>query len=179
MLNRASFALILLTLVACGASEDPLPKGEIVPMKTIAAEIQEKPYECYEYSAANDTCSAVAKRTLNGNEIVIEAELQDRFPGVGLILLKMKADYQIRGDTYCTRYDGAELRAFAPSFPAHVSDRVSEQLLTRFQSQGLDCYSYLRGEDGLTYSVSRSATGQIRGPADRVWFFASPKRVSG
>ncbi|MEN0001860.1 MAG: hypothetical protein AAF940_13350 [Pseudomonadota bacterium] len=173
---KLKIAIFGLLLIGCAA--EPMPEGQIIPMKSIIADARERPFECDEYSIDDDTCTGIVERRFSGGSVFMDAKLQDRFPNTGLVSITLKTTFDVRETSFCGDYSDVEITARAPNFLPHVTDRVVDQMERDLKGNGVGCSSYLRDTEGRVYVVSRDSSGAIQGPADQVWFFANPKELS-
>jgi len=178
MYLKSVFLLVCMFVAGCSTAPETT-RGEVVPLKRILSEMRDKPYECFEYKARNDTCSAIAKRSVSGDTLRMEVEFLQFLRGRGTVTVHIDSSFKMGETSFCGRLADADIRAESTVIPPHIIDEILEDVKRRFERDGLQCNEYLLDSEGQFFSRSKDASGRVTGPADRVWFFSEPKRLSG
>ncbi|MEO9826853.1 MAG: hypothetical protein ABJF50_20830 [Paracoccaceae bacterium] len=170
-------ALFLLFAISACSSAPNVPDGVIVPTKTLLPMIKSRPYECYEYDATDDTCKALAERTINGNTLTMDTEAREFVPGFGPFTLNLIATFKMGETSFCGDLSKSDIE-ISGGLPSNFRKDVVRSLRRDLAKDGVTCIAYLRDAQGQFYSVTLDGAGEVKGAADPVVFFAQPKEVS-
>lgn len=178
MPNKFLSLMAFTVLIACAATPE-VPPLQTLPLKTFLKEISNRPYECYEYKGKTDSCQAIAKRTVKGTTMTMDVEMLHFLRGGGSVTAYIVADFELGKTAFCGDLSEAAIRIEGGVVPAPIRDQIADDLKRRLAKDGTSCSEYARDAQGQYYTLTRDASGQIKGSVDRVWFFADRKRLSG
>ena len=173
------FALIVAAFsVFAGCTVAPsLPEGETVSISKMLTDTRGRPYECFNYDAATDSCEGIAKRRVTGDRIHFDVSMLVPGPKFDMIKISISASFKIEGARYCGNMRNAEITAKGDLNPAEKSV-LEEVILAQMISLGDLCGAYVRGPSGAYTSVTTDREGRILPDGmDRVWFFDQPRKL--
>lgn len=168
------FSLVL--LAGCG-SVVAVPEGETVSIQKLISDTNGRPYECFGYDVATDSCAALAKRQVRGDQLSYDMTVLVSGPNSDAVKVNIDLDFQIVDGRYCGNYKRAEISSDGDLTPAQ-SSLLEELLLAELIRLGDFCEGYLQTPSGAYYSVTSDRLGRVYWESSvPVVFFSRPKKL--
>lgn len=166
----------LLALAACETPRPAPPAGAALTLRQVAAETRGRPYECTRYQAASDSCEAIARWTISGNEVQAETlfALDAGLPATVRVISRHRIDSEGRS---CGLVGASRVTVLSEG-SARAEEAIAG-LFSALQTGSMQnaCATYRRDGAGYITTVTDAQGHLIEDSAAQSRFFERPRKL--